>query len=145
VSLDIQAIAEAIKAQLVLRISRAVHVYANEPANVDFPAIVINLAGDINYHASYGGKPMTEFDFDIEVRVSASNIDAGMAINDYLSVGVGKDSSIHDAIFADRSLGGLVEDCYVLTATAPTWVVDQERAISWRSATAHAHVLTRPT
>lgn len=149
-SLDLQAIAEAIKVQLLAEVSREVNIYTNEPWEFKFPCIVINLGSDLNYHGSSGSKPLAEFDLDLEVRVSAAMVDSGIAINDYLSSGAGKTSSIHDAMMAGRdpaendTLGGLVEDCYVLTASQPTWIVDTARQISYRSAVVKCHVLTRP-
>lgn len=89
--------------------------YSTPPDNLHPPCIVAVLAG-IDYHDTFED----EMTAQLEAVVFAHRVDAQAghsALHQYAELT--GDKSVHAAIYADRTLGGTVDDCTVTKAQAP--------------------------
>ncbi len=115
-AIDLQAIHRALANTIRAGIARDTNVYPFPQADPSYPCITVypGDGGYINYAMSMDG----EADLFLRLKLDVEGDAESMAIKicDYLSTGTGNDSSIIDALYADRKLDGLVEDCQLLTA-----------------------------
>lgn len=111
---DIRA---ALKAQLVANLDRETNVYANPVLSPQPPSVTIWAADDyVDYWLSMGGNGLAAVRFTLELDPGAGDYESqSIRLDDYLSAGTGNNSSVIDAIHADRTLGDVVDDCVILT------------------------------
>lgn len=120
-ALDLVAIHEALAGQIDAAVIDA-HIYAHVPGAPLFPFIAI--AGDVeyvNYWGTFsdgGNKPVR---LTVVVGVAKGpGPEAQRTLDEFLSSGAGYEStSIVDAIHADKTLGGVIDDCVVRGASGP--------------------------
>lgn len=108
--LNLGEIRDALKAQLVANLSAETNVSARGAA-VPPPSITIyNNAGA--YDRAQGD---TSADIEFLLLIDPGNSDesAVIRVDNYLSTGLGNNSSIADAVNIDPTLDGVVEDCWV--------------------------------
>ena len=84
-----------------------------------FVAIMPSPSGYVSYFDSFGAAGVADASFVLIVDAGARTIDAQIALDAYL--GSGGARSIFDAIVADRTLGGVVQDCTPLRADGPSF------------------------
>lgn len=118
---DIGAIRQALVDQIRNNLDRATNVYRYQTAWA-LPAVTIEPSDPyISVYETFGPNGLSDIEWDVCVNVTAAELDdAEAAMDDYLSIGSGNNSSVVDAIHADVSLAGLVESCRCLTVGAPT-------------------------
>jgi hypothetical protein len=136
--LSLQAIREALANQIQAHVARSISAHPYDPGDHTQPAVVIRPATDyIAYFGTMGpnGDADVLLEVDIEV-ATAQPASAGIAMDDFLSAGTGNTSSVIDAIFFDKTLGGLVDNCIALTADGPV-----ERDDGVLVATVHVQII----
>lgn len=119
-SLTLSAIREALAAQLRTETARQVTVYAYKPPTMSYPCLAL-VAGEgdyVTYTETFDA--VATVNLVIEVHISSLKIDEQVALDDFLSAGSANLSSIVRAVNADRTLGGVVEMCFVRGARGPT-------------------------
>lgn len=119
-ALDLQAIREALKAQLDEELARDINVYAYRPAN-PVPPYVAVISGDpyISYYETFASSAvgsLCDVQLELIIGQTADAISAQVFIDDLLSAGAGQTSSVIDALEADPTLGGVVATCIALRA-----------------------------
>ncbi len=108
----------ALADQIRAGIDRQTNVSAFPDGSTIYPSVTVH--SDPEY-ISYWGTFGPNGDADIKLRL-VLEVDAGdmtsicLKMADYLSAGTGNESSVVDAVMADRTLGGVVGDCVVLNA-----------------------------
>jgi hypothetical protein len=119
--LTLQAIREALAAQIAGYMQRDGTVHPYEPGDHVQPAVVIRPADPyVAYFGTMGPNGISDILLDVDIEVAAAqSASAAKAMDDYLSAGTGNTSSVVDAIHSDRTLAGVVGDCVCLTADAP--------------------------
>ena len=142
-ALSLSAIRDALADQIndALQVSsRAANVYPYPPDSPELHAVLIRpRAGSgeyVQFHQSFssnvqGDGALAGILLEIEVRAGGSDIDAARAMDDYLSTAT--DCSIINAVEADRTLGGVIEDCWIRAVSAPVRFFGDNR--EWLSAT----------
>ena len=116
-SIDLQAIRTAVKTRLDSTLTGVVNVYAN---NVDEPrppsvTIVPSADGYATYFDTFGDRGLVDVNLTLLIETGARTIDAQIKLDGFLSIGT--PTSVIDPIFADRTLGNVVQDCVALSAT----------------------------
>lgn len=123
--LSLQAIREALATQIGDTVARHPSVFAYDPEGRSGHNIVIRPADDyVAYFGTMGPNGLSDILLEVDIEVPGRLADSQIAMDDYLSAGTGNDSSVVDAIHANRTLGGLVDDCVCLTADGPDLTVD---------------------
>lgn len=119
--LVLQVIRKALANQIGGYLQRDGTVHPYDPGDHRLPSIIIRPADDyIAYFGTMGPSGIADILLDVDIEVAtAQAASAGIAMDDYLSAGLGNNSSVVDAIHSDRQLGGTVADCVCLTADAP--------------------------
>lgn len=82
----------------------------------------------LDYWKTFGPNGNTDLMLRLKLEVRADDESVFIKIADYLSAGTGFDSSIMDAVMADRTLGGTVEDAVVLEAY---WDAENDPSVAW--------------
>ena len=115
-AIDLQAIHRALAATIRAGIERDTNVYPFPQADPTFPCITVYPSDDV--YLNYAMTMDAEADLMLRLKLDVDGDAESMAIKicDYLSTGTGNGSSIVDAIAANRTLDGLVENCVTLTA-----------------------------
>jgi hypothetical protein len=116
---DLQAVRKALKARLETRVGGWATVYPNDVENPTGIYVSI-VAGSpyLGYFKTYGPVGISQMNVVLEIGVGGANaINKQKHIDDML--GIGTDHSIIDAITADSSLGGLVEDIGIGDPSGP--------------------------
>lgn len=123
-SLDVDRIHRAVAAQLRANIMRDVNVYPWPAAAPVYPAVSIVPDPDyLDYVSTMGGNGRADMRVSIRVEVDALDDESVFVqMARFLSAGDEFGSSIFDAIMVDRTLGGAVENCALLSAT---WSPDE--------------------
>lgn len=118
---NIGQIRMALRDQILANLERSTNVYAYRTP-WQTPCVTIEPRSPwVAVFETMGPNGLSDVEFDVVIYVSAENIDsAEAAMDDYVSIGVGNNSSVVDAIHSDMSLGGFVESCRCLTVGAPT-------------------------
>ena len=132
-ALGLQTIRTAVETRLSTGITgRQVTVLPNPPLDIDgtYPCICVVPGSDQGPYISYfetfsnNGKALVRFTLRLYVS-AADQVSAQIAMDAFLSYGSGFTSSILGAFLGDRTLGGAVDDCIILTASAPQPVNEQ--------------------
>jgi S-formylglutathione hydrolase FrmB len=119
-TLNLRAVMTALANQIDANTSRALACYDLQPATLpQFPCAIVRPADQfVAYHESFGAAPLVDVQLEVVVMAQGtSDIDSQIAVLDMLSAGAGMSNSIIDAISADRTLGGAVENTIVRTAS----------------------------
>ena len=115
-ALNLTAIREALAATLRASIDRQTNVYAYDPLqqSAQYPRIVIRPAlGYIDYTVAQS-VGLVDVSLIVSVQVvAADGANEGQMLDEYLSRGVGNNSSIADAIDDDTKLGGRAAFCEI--------------------------------
>jgi hypothetical protein len=114
--MDLAVIRDALAVVIRDGIARTVNVHARWPDSpLVLPAVVVIPAGEyVAYHEAFDRGLAA---VAVEVHIYATGTVTGQqVIDDLLSAGLGKTSSVIDAIEANRSLGGVISDCIVRSA-----------------------------
>lgn len=132
-ALDIKAITSALADQIDANTSRSLACYSLQPPTVpQFPCAIVRTGEPlVAYHETFGPGVGVLVQISLEVLLmaqGATDIDSQIVIFDLLSSGTGKTSSVIDAIEADRTLGGLVADCFVERASGLARVASETGA-----------------
>lgn len=104
----LSAIRKAIKAQLLVKIEgRQVNVYEYPVGKPVAPYIELIMAQTPDYYMSFGASGIASVQF--LVRIVPGNVDESAAIrlDDLLSIGVGNQASVIDALKSDPTFGGV--------------------------------------
>jgi hypothetical protein len=113
-SLTLSTIRAAIGDQLRANLDREINVDVDGEGK---PAPVVRLELDtsdpIDYWLSFGSAGITEVRFALVVDPAGVDQSSVRRLDEFLSVGTGNDSSIIDALLADKTLGGVVETLHV--------------------------------
>ena len=129
-ALDLNTIRTALDTRITAAInasSRPANIYAYPPDSPELPAIMIRprtgTATYVQFHKSFsnttqGDNALVGIELEIEVRVGGWDIDAQIAMDAYL--GTATTASIINAIESDKTLGGVVESCWVRAVNAPS-------------------------
>lgn len=135
-ALDLGAIRTALQDQVTAALNasdRPANVYAYPPNSPELPAILIRPRSGtgeyVQYHQSFasnirGDNALAGIELEIEVRVGGWDVDAEIAMDDYLSTGVA--ASIIDAVEADPTLGGVIEACWIRAVQAPVRLIPED-------------------
>lgn len=134
-ALDLASFRAALAAQINSYISGSeypANVYDYAPDSPALNAVIIRPKPSddfIAYRGTFGANALTTSTWEIEVRCSNS-MDGDKAMDCYMSTGT--PASIIDAIDTDRTLGGVVGDCTIMSASSPTIFDSGDR--SWLAA-----------
>lgn len=131
--MDLQTIREAIATTVRTGVQRAVNCSAYDSGNPQFPYMIVRAGGGeeyLRFHETWDKAGVLSVRFTLEVGVAARNIDAQVALDDMLSVGAGKVSSIVDALRADKTLGGAVTTVKAVSAMPPANAEAHQGAIA---------------
>lgn len=131
-SFDIQAIRRALAAQIRARIADDIDVFAYPSEGPTMAAITVYpSAGDyVSYFTTMGANGNADLSFRLKVEVAADSIESvEIKLDRLLGSGLGNTSSIVDAVMYDRTLGGTVGSCVVLSAVMGDPDVDP--GIAW--------------
>lgn len=131
-----QAIVDTIRSAGV---SRPLALYAYRPVTGDpteYPCVIVSHARGADYATTFGAAGIAELPLQVEIRTQATDGTSGeMALDDLMSAGLGSDSSIYDALDADRTLGGKVATFIVAGIEQPEErVLRDGTSTYWRGA-----------
>lgn len=117
--LNVGAVRAALARQLRSRLGASVNVYDHPVTGPSLPCIQVR-AGDpyVNYFVTMGDVGMADVRFVLDLQVAKATGESGAVLVDQL-LSMGSTGSVPDAVFTDRTLGGVVEDCVVLVAGEP--------------------------
>lgn len=127
---NLNAIHRALADQLRTNIARDTATNPFPIGTTTYPCITVYPAAGtyIDYWKTFGPNGNADLMVRLKLEVDSDNESMFIKIADYLSVGTGFTSSIIDAIHADRTLGGTVEDALVLTAE---WDAENDPSVAW--------------
>lgn len=114
-ALNLDPIFRAMAAQLKAAIV-GTNVYPFPEYNPALPAISIYPDQPIDYLQTFGPNGGADVFIKLKVEVDGEAEPAFAKMCEYLSVGTGNPSSIFDALRADKTVGGTVDDCLPRTA-----------------------------
>ena len=135
-ALDLNEIRTALETQIATALnapSRPANVYAYPPDSPELPAVMIhprsNTATYVQYHRSFstnaaGDNALAGIELEIEVRVGGWDIDAQIAMDAYLSTATA--ASIIKAVETDKTLGGVIESCWIRAVAAPSRFIPED-------------------
>lgn len=128
--LNLQAIHRALETQLRANIARdtAVNPFPIPPNTYPCITIYPDPSGYLTYHDTFGPNGYATVLVRLKLEVDSDAESTFIKITDYLSAGTGFTSSIHDAVMADHTLGGVVTECVVLTAE---WDAEHDPDVAW--------------
>ena len=108
----------ALADQIRAGVDRQTSVSAFPDGSTVYPCVTVHSDPEyISYWGTFGPNGDADLKLRIVIEVDAGDLTSiCLKIADYLSVGTGNGSSIVDAVMGDRTLGGVVGDCVVLTA-----------------------------
>ena len=126
---NLEAIHRALADQLRANISRDIDTNPFDINPPTFPAItVLTDSPYIDYWDTFGPNGKAVMKLRLRLDVEGDPESMAIQICAYLSIGTGNTSSIADAVHLDKTLGGLVEQCIVLSAEFPN---DSEPGVAW--------------
>lgn len=104
-------------------ISRPLALYPYKPITgepTEYPCVIVSHANGANYATTFGDKGIAEMPLRVEIRaLSADGSSGEMVLDDLMAAGTGADSSIYDALDADRTLGNKVATYTVVNIEQP--------------------------
>jgi len=108
----------ALSNQIRAGVSRDTNVSAFPDGSLVYPSVTIHSDPEyVSYWGTFGPNGNADLKLRVVIEVGAGDLmSVCLKIADYLSVGTGNTSSVVDDIMADRTLGGVVGDCVILTA-----------------------------
>lgn len=111
----------------------AVHAYDPGAPHHQYPALIIGHGTGVDYAITFGPRGIAVLNLQVEIRTSAVEpAGGGRQLDELLAAGTGANSSVFDALRSDPTLGGVVGDCTVKSATPPRYV-DDESGTYWTS------------
>lgn len=124
-SFDLSAIHTALADQIAAGIADDVTVKPYPFSGANPPFIEIWPGGQyVDYAGTFGADGLGDIQLEIHVAFPTANGETTFKVmTRLLSVGTGFSSSIADAVMADRTLGGVVQDCVALEAQ---WDIDPD-------------------
>lgn len=128
-TLDLRTVMTALANQIDSGTARSLACYDLQPPTTpQFPCVIVRPADQfVSYHESFGASVLSDVQLEVAVMASGtSDNDSQIAVLDLLSAGTGKTSSVIDAIEADRTLGGAVENTIVRTASGLSRVIAED-------------------
>ena len=134
------ALADQIRAALAVS-GREANVYAYPPDSPELPAVMIRpregAAEYVQYHQTFssneqGDGALAGIELDIVVRVGGWDIDAQIAMDDYLSTGTA--ASVINSVESDKTLGGAIETCWMRAVGAPVRFMPADGVREWLEA-----------
>lgn len=127
---NLQTIHRALADQLRANLARdtATNAFPIPPATYPCITVYPDPNGYISYHDTMGPNGYASVMVRLKLEVDSDSESMFIKITDYLSVGTGFTSSIHDAVMADHTLGGVVTECVVLTAE---WDAENDPDVAW--------------
>src|SRR6185503_2341883 len=129
-AIDLQAVHRALAGQISEHITRDTNVAAFPDGSYSPPQITVHSdpGGYLNYAMTFNDEADLMLRLKLEVEAGDDLESVCIKVTDYLSSGTGNTSSIIDAVNFDRTLGGAVENCRILTAE---WDTDTNPAVAW--------------
>ena len=108
-SVDLQAIRQALRTQLLTTLEGKVNVYANDETPVRPPCIIFvpDTSVYFSYFESFGPNGRTDVGVVLLIEAGARSVDTQVKLDNLLSIGT--ELSIFDALMADPSLGNVVQ------------------------------------
>ena len=145
--LDLAAIAKALADQIRNETGSALNCYWWPLPAYRLPAAIVDPGvGDqfVTYHESFGSNAVCQVHFTVTVRVSAVSPESAVeTMYAFLSSGTGHTRSVFDAIEADRTLDGTVENSWCEAASPPSWVESTVKGTSLLDASLAVHCFER--
>jgi hypothetical protein len=129
--LVLRGIHVALADQIRAGIDRQTNVYEFPNGSYNPPSVTVHSdpSGYISYWGTFGPNGDADILLRLKIEVDAGDLaSVCIKIADYLSVGTDNGSSIVDAVMADRTLGGVVGDCVILTAE---WDTENEPFVAY--------------
>jgi len=120
-SVNLQAIREALAAQVRANVAKNINVYAYDVGAGTFPAILVQATNPyVTYHESFGDRALAGIELVLEiVTVSADGASAYLMMDALLSPGLANSASVLEAVEIDPTLGGVVANCWASSVSAP--------------------------
>lgn len=117
-AVNLEGVFRALADQISSGIERDTNVNAFPDGSFNPPQITVYPpSGSLNYWQTFGPNGAAALTLRLKLEVDSDDTESiGIKICDYLGVGTGNTSSIIDAVMADRTIGGTVEDAAILTA-----------------------------
>ena len=108
-SIDLQAIRQALRTQLLTTLDGKVNVYANDETPPRPPCITIvpDADGYVSYFETFGPNGRTDVGVVLLIEAGARSVDTQIKLDNLLSIGT--ELSIFDALMADPTLGDVVQ------------------------------------
>ena len=104
-------------------ISRPLALYAYKPVTgepMEYPCVLVSHATGADYATTFGDRGIAEMPMRVEIRsTSTDGISGEMILDELMAAGTGADSSVYDALTADRTLGAKVATFTVLDVEQP--------------------------
>lgn len=135
---DFEQIHRALAEQIDVGINEDTTVYPFPIESPVKPCITVYPGAGkyVDYFTSHGPNGTADLYLRLKVEVDGDGESIGMKICAYLSIGTGNGSSVPDAVHGTRAdgtsgrkLGGLVDDCVVLSAD---WAdPDSDPGVAW--------------
>lgn len=107
-SFNLTAIRKAIKAQLTEQLAREVNV-DTENEGLDVPLVRFEVTSSPDYWGSFGPNGACMVRGRFTVVADGDDQSSTIRLDDFMSAGVGNDSSLIDAIYVDPTFGGVIE------------------------------------
>lgn len=131
-AVNLATIHNALATQIAAHITRETNVDAFPSRPYNPPSITVHSdpSNYLAYIGTFGPNGEADLMLRLKVEVDASDglESVCLKIADYLSVGTGNGSSIPDAVMIDKTLGGVVASCVVLSAE---WDSDGDPGVAW--------------
>jgi len=120
-SVDLQAIREALASQLRANISKNINCYSYDVGAGTFPAITIDAGSPyIAYHESFGDRALAGIELVLRITTtSADGASSWLLMDSLLSPGLVNTMSVLEAVELDSTLGGVVANVWVSSASEP--------------------------
>lgn len=129
-ALDLNAIHRALATQLRANIARDTDTNPFPIGAPSYPCITVypDPSGYLTYLSTFAGNGYADLRVRLKLEVDSDEESTFIKITDYLAAGTGFPSSIWDAIRIDKTLGGLVDDCYPSEAE---WDAENDPTVAW--------------
>jgi len=120
--LDLSAIREGLATTVTVGVSREIRGYPYPKGNEELPCVVVHRVGDesVDWYGSLAaadGLAIVNFVLEFMAPCRVSFEDGLRVLDEMLSAGAGLPNSVIDAIEADRTLQGTVEETLVGVAS----------------------------
>lgn len=130
-----QAIVDTVRRSAV---ARPLAMYAYKPITgepTEYPCLLVSWADGANYASTFGAAGLAEIAVSVELRAqSADSLSGEQVLDALMDAGTGADSSVYDALNADRTLGSKVATFTVLDIEQPEERTSPDGTTYWRGA-----------